>query len=119
MIFFAVTFKVEESNGSSSSSSVGLGSSSSSAVVTDSIPFVRPPAAVVTAQASKERMHSSCSSLSLPYDEVDRAATERLVRKSVIILHQVVAEFEQLLAYLFQTDNGFRNSHTEVLVTNA
>lgn len=116
---FAVAFKVENSNGSSSSSSSSLvvyGSSSSSAVVTDSVPIVRPPAAVVTAQASKERMQCSYSLPSLPYDEVDRAATERLVRKSVIILHQVVAEFEQLLACreLFQTDNGVRNSHTEV-----
>ena len=119
VISFAVAFKVENSNGSSSSSSSSLvvyGSSSSSAVVTDSVPIVRPPAAVVTAQASKERMQCSYSSPSLPYDEVDRAATERLVRKSVIILHQVVAEFEQLLACreLFQTDKGVRNSHTEV-----
>ena len=117
IIYFAVTFKVEDPNGSSSSSSsVVYGSSSSSAVVTDSMPIVRPTAAVVTAQASKERMHTSYSSTSLPYDEVDRAATERVMRESVIILHQVVAEFEQLLAYkgFFQADNGSHKSHTEV-----
>lgn len=85
----------------------------------DSAPVVRSVAAVVTAQAVKERIHSSCYSSphSHPIDEVGRAITERRVRRSVIILHELVSQFEQLLVHrgLFQTDSGPHNAISKVL----
>lgn len=108
-MFAAVKCKPEEPNGQVQSGPTGA----------DSIPIVRSVAAVVTEQAPKDRTHSSYSlPHSRPVDEVGRATTERRVRRSVIILHELVAQFEQLLTCrgLFQTDSGIHNANSKVLL---